>query len=89
MDYHLGLAETFEEGRSRTVQTEQEFAKAERTVPGQRSPHNGSQAGNPGAAQEREKGEERELNMEGKELNNLGLVTPPLASVSSSVKWLH
>ena len=58
--------------------TEQEFAKAERTVPGQRSPHNGSQAGNPGAAQEREKDEERELNMEGKDLNNLGLVTSPL-----------
>lgn len=46
-------------------------------MPGQCSPNNGSQAGNPGAAQEREKGGERELNMEGKELNNLGLVTSP------------
>ena len=48
-------------------------------MPGQCSPHNGSQAGNPGAAQEREKGGERELNMEGKELNNLGLVSSPLS----------
>ena len=51
----------------------------QREVPGQCSPHNGSQAGNPGAAQEREKGGERELNMEGKELNNLGLVSSPLS----------
>ena len=82
VDYHLGPAGTFGEGRRRRTVEHPALSRNSQKQREQclvRQSTHGAQPGNPGAAQERERGRERELNVEGKELNNLGQVTSPLS----------